>query len=499
MRKALHFRLLLVIVSIFFPLLVIAQAPMTYIAKDGGNFSVPTNWSIASCPSCIQTASSTAPGPNDVIIIDGFDIVLDKDFILQASGSLTILSSSNKTIFGSLSVGAGFTLTSNSGTIKIGDGGTLIANTGGIINIESTSPVLEVAREGNITINNGGQLKGNANINLGDGQLAQRLTNLTVNDGGLVTVNQLRVNKATITVASTANITTVCNLALQNSNVNLNGTITVGGNLDMTTLNGQANNNTICGTGSMTITGCAFVPNGQQNQVLNNCTSGNRPKICAGPVANTSCPTTSTGTCNGVIINGKLVNGQCVPLPVELAEFTAVATSHQGVAVKWATASEKNNKEFTVERSADGQAFNGFRTVPGAGNSTRRTTYEAVDEQPLPGSSYYRLRQTDIDGTTSFSPVRAVKLSSSSAALEVYPGRTAQAWLVSSTLPLEPGNGNAAAVQVFDAVGRVQQVACTPDGSIAGRWTLDLHTLPSGIYIVRLLTASGSYSQRIAK
>jgi hypothetical protein len=113
--------------------------------------------------------------------------------------------------------------------------------------------------------------------------------------------------------------------------------------------------------------------------------------------------------------------------------------------------------------------------------------------------SYYRLRQTDIDGSTSFSLVRAVNMGHSARNLDVYPGRAAQEWVVSSTLPAEVIGGNSATVQVLDAVGRVQRLACTPDASLAGRWTLDTHTLPAGIYIVRLLTASGSYSQRIAK
>ncbi|ALW85208.1 hypothetical protein AUC43_08935 [Hymenobacter sedentarius] len=113
--------------------------------------------------------------------------------------------------------------------------------------------------------------------------------------------------------------------------------------------------------------------------------------------------------------------------------------------------------------------------------------------------SYYRLRQTDIDGTTSYSPVRSVKLSSTVGAMEVYPGHSAQEWVVSSTLPAELLASKAAAVQVFDALGRVQKVEGTADDSATGRWALDLHTLPAGIYIVRLLTSSGAYSQRIAK
>jgi hypothetical protein len=37
------------------------------------------------------------------------------------------------------------------------------------------------------------------------------------------------------------------------------------------------------------------------------------------------------------------------------------------------------------------------------------------------------------------------------------------------------------------------------DAAQTGRWTLDLQTLPSGVYIVRLITPSGNFSQRIAK
>ncbi len=50
-----------------------------------------------------------------------------------------------------------------------------------------------------------------------------------------------------------------------------------------------------------------------------------------------------------------------------------------------------------------------------------------------------------------------------------------------------------------DALGRGQRVACVADAAQAGRWSLDLHALPAGLYIVRLATEGGTFSQRIAK
>ncbi|OGX89641.1 hypothetical protein BEN47_19530 [Hymenobacter lapidarius] len=189
----------------------------------------------------------------------------------------------------------------------------------------------------------------------------------------------------------------------------------------------------------------------------------------------------------------------CKPLPVKLVLFTATATAQQGVALRWETASEENNASFEVERSAEGKAFRSIRSVPGRGNVQSRSTYSVVDEAPLPGTSYYRLRQIDFDGTSTYSPVRSVALSRASAQhLQVYPGRLPQEWVVNCTLPAELLAASSS-VKVYDALGRVQQVPCPADATQVGRWTMDTHALPVGIYIVRLTTSQGTFSQRISK
>jgi len=99
-------------------------------------------------------------------------------------------------------------------------------------------------------------------------------------------------------------------------------------------------------------------------------------------------------------------------LPVELVEFKARATNaaHQ-VTLHWSTASEINNDYFTVERSEDGHQFKTIGTVKGFGNSKTVRNYQFVDNQPLYGTAYYQLKQTDFDGQYEYFKPIAVELS----------------------------------------------------------------------------------------
>lgn len=94
------------------------------------------------------------------------------------------------------------------------------------------------------------------------------------------------------------------------------------------------------------------------------------------------------------------------PLPIELIEFTA-SVSAGSVEIIWKTAIEINNESFTIQRSNDALNWVSIAAIDGAGNSTNENSYLFIDKHPLPGLSYYRLMQTDYDGTTEyFEPTR---------------------------------------------------------------------------------------------
>jgi len=95
------------------------------------------------------------------------------------------------------------------------------------------------------------------------------------------------------------------------------------------------------------------------------------------------------------------------PLPVTLTTFSAII--EQGFTqLNWSTASEINNAYFTIERSQDGVHFEDLLTKEGSGTSFTKNNYTAYDKNPLPGTSYYRLKQTDFNGRSETFYVSAI-------------------------------------------------------------------------------------------
>ena len=103
------------------------------------------------------------------------------------------------------------------------------------------------------------------------------------------------------------------------------------------------------------------------------------------------------------------VRAASVPLPVELLFFQVELRADQQVSVAWQTASEVNNAYFTVERSSDAKSWEMLTTINGAGNSAITRNYATIDETPYTGTSYYRLKQTDLDGQIVYSSIRSVR------------------------------------------------------------------------------------------
>jgi hypothetical protein len=85
------------------------------------------------------------------------------------------------------------------------------------------------------------------------------------------------------------------------------------------------------------------------------------------------------------------------PLPISLTTFAAQLDRNK-VLVNWETQVEFNNEFFSVERSADNITYYPIGNVSGAGTTTIAHSYSFVDNRPLNGISYYRLRQVDFDG-----------------------------------------------------------------------------------------------------
>jgi hypothetical protein len=104
-----------------------------------------------------------------------------------------------------------------------------------------------------------------------------------------------------------------------------------------------------------------------------------------------------------------ITSGGPNPLPVKLLSFNATA-GNNAIDLTWATAAELNNNYFTLERSPNGHEFFEVTRVKGSGTTSSRHNYLFTDEQPLAGTSYYRLKQTDYNGKTETFKIVTVSL-----------------------------------------------------------------------------------------
>ncbi|HEY1038492.1 MAG TPA: hypothetical protein VGF30_03760, partial [Bacteroidia bacterium] len=92
-------------------------------------------------------------------------------------------------------------------------------------------------------------------------------------------------------------------------------------------------------------------------------------------------------------------------LPIQLVYFTAEGLKNHTVQLKWQTASETNNNYFELQRSTDDLNFTDIARIDGAGNSNTLINYKYIDENPIQGNNYYRLKQVDFDGNFHYSPI----------------------------------------------------------------------------------------------
>jgi len=173
-----------------------------------------------------------------------------------------------------------------------------------------------------------------------------------------------------------------------------------------------------------------------------------------------------------------------LPLPIELISFTAT-TQQSEVKLKWSTASELNNDFFTVQRSQDAEQWQDVIKIKGAINSNQRIDYETLDGLPFVGVSYYRLKQTDLDGQYSHSSVRRVEITELFQ-LKVYPNPSSGKFTLSTGFELQPEN-----IKLYNSIGQEMPVSLDKTN---GTTILDTN-IPKGIYILNV--ARGYWRQSV--
>ena len=185
-----------------------------------------------------------------------------------------------------------------------------------------------------------------------------------------------------------------------------------------------------------------------------------------------------------------------VILPIELESFSATPVNNR-VMISWITASEVNNDYFTLERSADLESFEVLAEVDGKGTGATSSPYEIIDESPLKGVNYYRLKQTDLDGSFSYSEVISCLLSGneSSCQINVSPNPFQSAF----TITIDAVGNESMILQLFDDDGKKVLYQAISMNEEIHRCNIELPELKQGIYLLRIRCGPEEYSQKVMK
>jgi len=193
---------------------------------------------------------------------------------------------------------------------------------------------------------------------------------------------------------------------------------------------------------------------------------------------------------------GETWHTQPIALPVELASFDARRDGESAV-LSWQTASETNNTGFTIQHAVGTEGFEQIGWVDGVGTTTEAQTYNFTAENLSAGPHRFRLKQEDLDGTTSFSDVVevAVRPAGPIAVEQVAPNPVRQTSTVEFTLR-ETGS---VSVGLYDVLGR--QVRTLHEGRVSGNQpqqvSVDAASLSSGVYFLRVKGDGFTKTQRI--
>lgn len=161
------------------------------------------------------------------------------------------------------------------------------------------------------------------------------------------------------------------------------------------------------------------------------------------------------------------------PLPIELVSLKGVCVE-KNIILSWQTASEKNNSYFAIERSFNTEDWEEIGRVAGAGNSNELIKYEFTDNNTIKGTSYYRLRQTDLDKKFKLSELIAVESCKGVVDVMVYPNPAKDLVYVKCSSPIS--------LEIYNILGE----KLSDEKLNAGQNKIAISALAIGTYFFKL-------------
>lgn len=180
-------------------------------------------------------------------------------------------------------------------------------------------------------------------------------------------------------------------------------------------------------------------------------------------------------------------------LPLGLLYFQ-VKQKDKKVYCEWATATEIDNDYFTLQKSKDRQVWTTVTKVKSAGNSNSIVKYNAVDENPMDGISYYLLKQTDHNGKTFHSKIEAVNYINKEF-VSIHPNPVA----TNTEIYFYGILNEEIKISIRDVTGRYVFSAVVKGQDGLAKISIDLTAVPEGCYFVDVINSENVLTYKIMK
>lgn len=190
------------------------------------------------------------------------------------------------------------------------------------------------------------------------------------------------------------------------------------------------------------------------------------------------------------VTTGAIELGNASPLPVQFTRFNTECGSN-GTNLTWATATEKNNNRFEVEKSADGgSSWATIGQIASQANDNGQKAYRFTDKAG--GAAMYRIKQVDIDGAITYTDIVRTNCNSKSFFVNLYPVPAKD----KLTIVIGSDKAVRTVLQVLDNYGRVVMNVPTNISKGLNNFTLSIGRLSQGQYYLKGTTDGISVNER---
>lgn len=225
------------------------------------------------------------------------------------------------------------------------------------------------------------------------------------------------------------------------------------------------------------------------------------PYNCVGPIATPTGDNTNwqlsatfvgnTGniltTTSSVVSKKGKVGATIASLPIIFNNFS-VSAANCNATLNWNVAKEEGNESYVVERSSNGLKFNSIGTVNF--NSEASGEYSFVDEAPIDGANFYRVRAVAPDGKSLVTDIKRTTVDCNKLNINVYPNPTNGTVTVDGLMPGQ-------IVRIYDLTGRMMSNVASKRNELG----IDLSSYPAAVYKLVVTAADGTvlYTTKVSK